>query len=113
LVVDDDAEFRVVVSELLSAHGFEVVGEANNGPAAIAVVERLRPTGVLLDVRLQDEDGFEVARQLNALIQPPAVLLTSSDADAANEILAGECGAVGFLPKSELATCDLCAYFSR
>ena len=63
---------------MLEADGFEVVGEAADGAAALEAVRRLRPDVVLLDVQLPGIDGFEVAERLAAERDPPAVVLISS-----------------------------------
>ncbi len=49
---------------LLTAEGFDVVGEAVDGASALALVDELAPELVLLDIQLPDIDGFEVARRL-------------------------------------------------
>ncbi|MFL6014180.1 MAG: response regulator transcription factor, partial [Gaiellaceae bacterium] len=61
LVVDDHAGFRRCATALLTAEGFEVVGEAENGAAALALADQLEPELVVLDIQLPDIDGFEVA----------------------------------------------------
>jgi len=76
LIVDDHAGFRSAARALLEAGGFEVVGEASDGAAAIVAVERLRPEVVLLDVQLPDIDGFAVAARLPP--HRPAIVLISS-----------------------------------
>src|SRR5438552_5110811 len=78
LIVDDHPSFRASARELLEAEGYEIVGEAENGAAALQAVRDLRPDLVLLDVQLPDMDGFQVAEQLCGLANPPAVVLTSS-----------------------------------
>ena len=55
------ATFGLLLSELLEADGYEVIGEAANGAGALQMVEELRPGIVLLDIQLPDSDGFEVA----------------------------------------------------
>jgi DNA-binding NarL/FixJ family response regulator len=57
LIVDDHETFRVAARELLAAAGFVVVGEAGDGPGALAEVARLVPDVVLLDVQLPGLDG--------------------------------------------------------
>ena len=64
LIVDDHPSFRASARRMLEADGYGVVGEAEDGAAALAAAEQLRPDLVLLDVRLPDIDGFEVARRL-------------------------------------------------
>src|SRR5438105_2788065 len=76
LIVDDHPSFRATARALLQAEGFDVVGEAEDGASALALVAELRPDVVLLDVQLPDLDGFEVAQRLGA--DGPAVVLVSS-----------------------------------
>jgi len=78
LVVDDHAGFRRSVRALLTAEGFDVVGEARDGRSALFEAERLRPTLVLLDIQLPDMDGFAVADALAVAPYSPAVILISS-----------------------------------
>src|SRR5258708_16780591 len=71
LIVDDHDGFRESARALLEAEGFAVVGDAADGAAAVAAVERLRPDVGLLDVQLPDVDGFAGARRLAAGPRPP------------------------------------------
>jgi DNA-binding NarL/FixJ family response regulator len=103
LIVDDHAEFRVLARAVLEGGGFEVVGEAVDGATTLAAVERTRPDVVLLDVQLPDQNGFDVARVLCDLVDPPTVVLISSrDAEDFGHRLARS-GARGFIPKSRLS----------
>jgi DNA-binding NarL/FixJ family response regulator len=103
LIVDDHEGFRRTARELLEADGFDVVGEAADGENAIADAGRLRPQFVLLDIRLPDIDGFEVAERLAQSADPPTVVLTSSrDASGYRRRLALS-PARAFIPKSELS----------
>jgi DNA-binding NarL/FixJ family response regulator len=104
LIVDDHPSFRASARRMLEADGYEVVGEAENGGAALAAAAQLCPEIVLLDVRLPDVDGFEVARRLVSASGPtPQVLLVSShDSTDLGEAIDAS-GAHGFVPKSELS----------
>ena len=102
LIVDDDQRFRGIARRLLESEGFDVVGEADDGEAALAAARELEPDVVLLDVHLPDIDGFEVAERL-ATKGGPAVVLTSTrdESDFGSQLR--ESGARGFVPKNELS----------
>jgi DNA-binding NarL/FixJ family response regulator len=100
LIVDDQAlvrdGFRMIL-ELDDEIG--VVGEAEDGKAALAAVAKLRPDLVLMDIRMPGLDGLETTRRLMLQPDPPKVLvLTTYDAD---EYVydAMKAGASGFLLK--------------
>lgn len=113
LIVDDDPSFRATARRLLRARGLAVAGEASDYKEALAAVRELAPEGALVDVHLPGIDGLEVADGLSGDGVGPQVLLTSSDPGAATAALAEQHGAVGFVPKTELAGADLEGYFSR
>jgi DNA-binding NarL/FixJ family response regulator len=109
LIVDDHPSFRASARRLLEAEGFDVIGEAGDGEAAIAAAQQLQPDLVLLDVQLPDLDGFEVAARLAALGLPSAVILTSSRNSAEYGPLVTEAVVRGFVPKAELSGAALTA----
>lgn len=88
---------------VLDDAGYDVVGEATDGASALAAVKELRPAVVLLDIRLPDMDGFEVALRLTRDLDPPAVVLTSSHDRTDFAGMITQCGARGFLAKAELS----------
>jgi CheY-like chemotaxis protein len=110
LLVDDDAPFRRLASELLAGLGYRVIAEAGDGAQALAECDRRRPDAVLLDVNLPDGDGFALARAITGAGGAPRVLLTSTDVTAGSAEAVAESGAVGFVPKGELAVTDLVRY---
>jgi DNA-binding NarL/FixJ family response regulator len=103
LIVDDHPTFRATARQLLEAEGFDVVGEAGDGAAAFACVDRLKPDLVLLDVQLPDLDGFEIALRLLADDGCPEVVLISSRDASEYGAVVQDCGARGFIPKAELS----------
>jgi DNA-binding NarL/FixJ family response regulator len=99
LVVDDEAlvrsGFRLI---LQSEPGFQVVGEASDGAAAIEEALRLRPDVVLMDVRMPRMDGVEATRRLTEASDVKVLILTTFDLDA-YLFDAVRAGASGFLLK--------------
>jgi CheY-like chemotaxis protein len=112
LVVDDDAAFRELASDLLGRLGLDVAAEAGTFADGAAAADALRPDAALVDVGLPDGDGLELARRISALPWRPRVVITSSDADAVTGDRARALGAVAFLPKSELADGRLQAFLT-
>ena len=102
LIVDDHVGFRAAARALLEAAGFDVVGEAEDGTAALAMAAALRPEIVLLDIHLPDLDGFAIAERLAGTGAPPSIVLVSSrDVTSFRRRLAA--GAWRFIPKNELS----------
>ncbi len=103
LIVDDNAGFRRCARELLMTEGFEVVGEAADGDAALAMMAGAAADVVLLDIQLPGADGFEVAERLLALDPVlPIVLISSRDRSDYGGLVTAS-GARGFLSKDELS----------
>jgi DNA-binding NarL/FixJ family response regulator len=103
VIVDDHAGFRSWAWALLSADGFDVVGEAADGASALDAIHELGPEIVLLDIQLPDLDGFEVTRRLLAEPDPPVVVLISSREAWEYGPQLATTGARGFLTKGELS----------
>lgn len=100
LVVDDHPVVRAGMVALLGeVEDFDIVGEAATGAEALAVVPRLTPDVVLMDLRMPVMDGAEATARLRGLEGAPEVLvLTTYDTDA-DIVRAVESGARGYLLK--------------
>jgi DNA-binding NarL/FixJ family response regulator len=101
LIVDDHPAFRASARTLLEAEGYEVVGEADSGEAAVELVRELSPDVVLLDVALPDLSGLEVAERL-ADNRSQVVLVSSRDPRDFGARFRRS-SAVGFIPKDDLS----------
>jgi DNA-binding NarL/FixJ family response regulator len=100
LLVDDEALVRAGLRMILeTADDMTVVGEAEDGRAAVDAVGRDRPDVVLMDIRMPRMDGLSATAAIRARSAPPAVVvLTTFDSD--DEVFrALEVGATGFLLK--------------
>jgi DNA-binding NarL/FixJ family response regulator len=107
LVVDDHPSFRRCARSLLSSEGFEVVGEAEDGGTALALVSELSPDLVLIDIQLPDINGFEVVERLHEQDPELAVILVSSRDRSAYGSSIGTSGARGFITKADLSGATL------
>jgi len=104
LVVDDDDAFRGLASRLIASMRVGTVVEADTVASALAAAVELRPRAMLVDVGLPDGDGVTLAAQLSSMPWRPRIVLTSSDPDAVTPAGAQRAGAIGFVPKEELAS---------
>src|SRR4051794_13506826 len=111
LIVDDQPVFRQAARDLLEARGYAVVAEADGLATALEALGRFRPSAVLLDVCLGEENGFDVARALTRARPGLAVLLVSDDTSYQGCERVRSCGARGFVPKERLVGADLGAFW--
>jgi len=80
LIVDDEPLARQRISDLLAHEdGVEVVGTADNGPAAVESIHRLRPGIVFLDVQMPGLTGLEVVRAIPPDEMPATIFVTAFD----------------------------------
>lgn len=100
ILLDDEELVRKGIRMILHAEpDIEVVAEGGDGSAAVDLVAEHRPDVVLTDIQMPRVGGLEVARQLAALTDPPAVaVLTTFDVDE-YVYAALQHGAAGFLLK--------------
>ena len=103
MIVDDDASFLKAAQTLLESDGVTVAGVASTGADAVERVGVLRPDVVLIDIRLGQESGFDVARQLAANGQAAALIMISTHAQEDYADLIAESPVIGFVPKVELS----------
>jgi DNA-binding NarL/FixJ family response regulator len=102
LIVDDHAGFRRSARDMLQSAGFRVVGEAGTLWSARLECTRSLPDIVLLDIRLPDGSGFDLAEELATLGPRPLVVLTSSRDRHDYGARIDSCRAAAFVPKHEL-----------
>ncbi|MDN5639397.1 MAG: response regulator [Actinomycetia bacterium] len=98
VVAEDEALIRLDIVEILSAQGFDVVAQADNGEDAVALAQEHRPDVVLMDVKMPKMDGISAAEQIAKDRIAPVVLLT---AFSQKELVdrATEAGAMAYVVK--------------
>lgn len=98
VIAEDEALIRLDLKELLIEEGYEVVGEAGDGEAAVALAEELRPDLVVLDVKMPKLDGIAAAERIARARIAPVVMLTAfSQRDFIER--ARDAGAMAYLVK--------------
>jgi DNA-binding NarL/FixJ family response regulator len=101
VVVDDHEVLRTGTRQILeTAPDMVVVGEADDGESALALVKELRPDVVLVDIRLPDHNGIDVARQLTSNHPDTKVVILSAYDDPEYLRAALAAGVAGYLLKT-------------
>jgi two-component system, response regulator PdtaR len=98
VIAEDEALIRLDLKEMLEEEGFQVVGEAADGAAAVTLTEQHRPDLVVLDVKMPGLDGITAAERIVAARHAPVVMLTAfSQPDLVAR--AREAGAMAYVVK--------------
>lgn len=98
VVAEDETIIRLDIVETLTAQGYEVVGEAENGQRAVELVEELRPDVVLMDISMPVMDGLSATRHIAERTLAPVVILTAfSQRDLIDQ--ATQAGAMSYIVK--------------
>ena len=106
LVVDDDDLLATALAALLETENrIEHVGRAHTGEEALALVAERKPDIVVMDVEMPGIGGLEATRRITTggrRSGPAVLVITGADVEA-HWMSARAAGAVGYLPKSDLA----------
>jgi two-component system, OmpR family, phosphate regulon response regulator OmpR len=97
LVVDDDTRIRTLLQRYLSSEGYRVT-TAESAEAARAKLSSIAFDGLILDVMMPGENGFDLARELKKSLDTPILMLTAR-AEAEDRVMGLEIGADDYLPK--------------
>ena len=99
LVVDDVPLFRAGLTAALNGAGYQVVGEAADGEAAVAVAEIQQPDIVLLDLLMPGMSGIDVLEKITAVAPSAAVVLLTGSESEEDMVAAIKGGARGYILK--------------
>ena len=98
VVAEDEALIRLDLVEMLTEAGYEVVGQAGDGEAAITITEKEKPDLVVMDVKMPKLDGISAAERIaNQRIAPVVILTAFSQRDLVER--ARDAGAMAYLTK--------------
>lgn len=98
VIAEDESLIRIDLAEMLTELGYDVVGTASDGEAAIELVAKLSPDIALLDIKMPKVDGLTAAERIGELGGTAVVMLT---AFSQGELIdrARAAGAMAFLVK--------------
>lgn len=98
VIADDESLIRLDLREMLTELGYDVVGEAGDGQAALELARKLLPDLVIMDIRMPGVDGIAAAEELTREKIAPVVLLTAYSDQGLVE-RAKDAGVVGYVVK--------------
>ena len=99
LIVDDAAFMRMMIKDILTKNGFEVVGEAENGAKAVEKYQELRPDLTTMDITMPEMDGITAVKEIKKIDANAKVIMCSAMGQQAMVIEAIQCGARDFIVK--------------
>jgi len=99
LIVDDAAFMRMMIKDILTKNGYEVVGEAEHGIRAIEKYKELMPDLVIMDITMPEMDGIEAVRQIRKLNADSQIIMCSAMGQQAMVIESIQAGARDFIVK--------------
>jgi two-component system, chemotaxis family, chemotaxis protein CheY len=99
LVVDDAAVPRTTIKAMLTKHGFDVVGEAQNGVEAVEKYKELSPNLVTMVTALPEMDGIAAVKAIVALDPAAKIVMVASMGQQTRIVEAIAAGAKSFITK--------------
>ncbi len=99
LIVDDAAFMRMMIKDVLSKNGYEIVGEAENGQKAIEKYKELTPDLVIMDITMPEVDGIEAVKQIKSADPEAKIIMCSAMGQQAMVIESIQAGARDFIVK--------------
>ncbi|NMA94752.1 MAG: response regulator [Clostridiales bacterium] len=99
LLVDDAAFMRMMLRDILTKNGYEIVGEAENGAKALERYKELSPDLVIMDITMPEVDGIEAVRNIIQYDKDAKIVMCSAMGQQAMVIEAIQAGAKDFIVK--------------
>ncbi len=99
LIVDDSPLMRQSLKKILVSHGYEVLGEAENGSVALEKFKQLKPDLVTLDISMPEMDGLTTLKEIRKLDDTCKIVMISGSGDETNIRKAIALGANDFVLK--------------
>ena len=99
LICDDAAFMRMMIKDILTKNGYNVVGEAENGLKAVEKYQETKPDLVLMDITMPEMDGIQALKKIKQADPNASVVMCSAMGQQAMVIEAIQSGARDFIVK--------------
>ncbi len=99
LIVDDAAFMRMMLKDILTKNGLQVVGEAVNGSEAVDKYKELQPDVVTMDITMPEKDGITAVKEIRAMYPQARIIMCSAMGQQPMVLEAIQAGAKDFVVK--------------
>ena len=99
LICDDAAFMRMMIKDILTKNGYNIVGEAENGAKAVEKYAELKPDLVLMGITMPEMDGIEALKKIKAADANASIIMCSAMGQQAMVIESIQSGAKDFIVK--------------
>lgn len=99
LIVDDAAFMRMMIKDILTKNGYNVVGEAENGAKAFEKYNEIKPDLVLMDITMPEVDGIQALKNIKTADPGAKIIMCSAMGQQAMVIESIQAGAKDFIVK--------------
>lgn len=99
MIVDDAAFMRMMIKDILTKNGYEVVGEAENGQVAVEKYKDLKPDLVTMDITMPEMDGIAAVKEIKSFDSAARIIMCSAMGQQSMVIDAIQAGAKDFIVK--------------
>ena len=99
LICDDAAFMRMMIKDIHTKNGYNIVGEAENGAKAVEKYAELKPDLVLMDITMPEMDGIEALKKIKAADANASIIMCSTMGQQAMVIESIQSGAKDFIVK--------------
>lgn len=99
LIVDDASFMRMMLKDIFTKNGYNVVGEAENGQVAVQKYNELNPDLVTMDITMPEVDGIQALKKIRAGAPDAKVIMCSAMGQQSMVIDAIQAGAKDFIVK--------------
>lgn len=99
MICDDAAFMRMMIKDILSKNGYNVVAEAENGAVAVEKYSELKPDLVLMDITMPEMDGIQALKKIKEKDSNASIIMCSAMGQQAMVIESIQAGAKDFIVK--------------